>query len=394
MTTPRRALIIFTLHAACFGGVASAQPSGGPPAATVRVAHAAIEQAEQRSIVTGSVRAWRESRLAAREPGRVLTMDVREGDFVEAGQTIATLDDTILRIELDAAQAALRGARAALAERSASLEKSERDLARLTSLLASRSASQNEYDDGLTVAERTRALRDQAEADVENATANVARLVSRLYDMRIVAPFNGRVAARLIEIGEWAAVGAPIARLIATDRVDVWLDVPQYFIESAAAPGATVTFDVPALGESFEAPVAGVLPIADDAARTFPVRATFERDDERLRPGMNVIGYVRTGDAAPTLIVPRDAMLRDDAGWFVYTATGDAADALAAIPARVEQLFGVGAERVAVRVITGPLFPGALVVVEGNERILFPGQPLRLANPDAFGAANTERAAR
>ncbi|TVQ59391.1 MAG: efflux RND transporter periplasmic adaptor subunit [Phycisphaerales bacterium] len=362
---------------------ATAQPGsgGGPPPAHVRIAMTTMEPVEQHAVVTGSVRAWRESRIAAREAGRVLVIDVREGDLIEQGGVLATLDDAILRIELDAARAGVRAAEGAVAERLANLSKAERDLDRITSLRATRSASQNEYDDAATEVERARAALDQARAHAERDRAVVQLLESRIDDMTIHAPFTGRVGARLIDAGEWAAQGAPIVRLVATETVDVWLDVPQQHVAAATRAGAVITFESPALGRTFEAPVAGVGPVGDESARTFPVRLTLDSDDEALRPSMNVVARVPVGVEGPSLLVPRDALLRDDAGWFVYTATGPDVESMLAIPARVEQLFTVGSRRVAVRVISGPLFPGAPVVVEGNERILFPSQPLRITNP-------------
>ena len=307
---------------------------------------------------------------------------------------MARLAAALRRIDPGAAAAARRRAEGVLAERAANHAKAQRDLERITSLRATRSASQNEYDDAVTETERTLALVEQAEADVRSREAAVRLLETRIGDMTITAPFAGRVAERAIESGEWASQGAPVALLIATDTVDVWIDVPQQHLQAATHDGASVTFEVPALGRSFEAPVSGVVPIADPSARTFPVRITIDSEDEALRPGMNVVARIPVGTSAPTLVVPRDAMLRDDAGWFVYTATGERNDSLVAVPARVEQLFSVSRTQVAVRVISGPLFPGAPVVVEGNERILFPGQPLRITNPDALAPAETGAPAR
>jgi membrane fusion protein (multidrug efflux system) len=82
---------------------------------------------------------------------------------------------------------------------------------------------------------------------------------------------------------------------------------------------------------------------------------------------MSVVGLVPTGVRDESLTVPQDAVLRDDAGEYVYVDGGGRAAVV-----RVETLFSVD-DRLVVR-STG-LQPGARVVVEGHQR-MFPGQPL------------------
>lgn len=358
---------------------ALAQPGGGPPPANVAIAVATQETVQQRAQVTGEVRPVRVSRVAAREPGRVAEMLVNAGDAVERDEIIARLDDRLIRTEVQAAGAEVRRVRALLEERKANLERFERDLSRLTDLFERNAASQSEYDDARTAATAAAARRDQTMAEIARYEAFLVRLEQRLDDMTIRAPFDGRIVSRLIEEGEWANEGAPIAGLVAVDQVDVWVDVPQRFISFLSQEGAAIEVRVDAAGFVESVEPAGVVPLADSAARTFPVRIRIPSNDGAIKPGMSATASVPTGESGPALLVPADALLRDDAGWFVYTGTG-APGALSAVPARVSVDFYVH-NRAVVRTLSGPLFPGAVVVVEGNERIMFPGQPLAVSNP-------------
>lgn len=374
-----RALVV---AGAILAAAAAHARQGGPPPANVAIAVASMETVQQRTEVTGEVRPVQVSRVAAREPGRVVEMLVNAGDAVDEGEVIARLDDSLVQTEVQAAGAEVRRVRAQLEEREADLERFERDLSRLTELFERNAASQSEYDDARTAVTAAVARRDQTNAEIARYEAILARLEQRLADMTIRAPFKGRIVSRLIEEGEWANEGAPMAGLVAVDEVDVWIDVPQRFVSHLSGQGASIDIRIDAAGVSLQTAPTGVVPLADSAARTFPVRVRIPSRDGAIKPGMSAVASVPTGESGPSLLVPADALLRDDAGWFIYTGTGEPG-ALSAIPARVQVQFYL-ADRAVVRTISGPLFPGAAVVIEGNERILFPGQPLAVSNPEAL----------
>lgn len=381
---PRRAAAAIVAMFLCLGP-ALAQQGGGPPPANVRAGRAEMRTIDPRAETTGRVRAWRTSPLAAREPGRVLSIDVREGDTVSEGQVVARLDDAILRAEADAGAAVVSAAQATLGERDAQLSRAERDLQRLSDLVERGSASENEFLDARTTADASRARRDQAAADLQRAQAALALIQQRLADMTIEAPFAGRVLSRGVEAGQWADRGDAIIELAQIDPIEVWIDVPERFILPLQASGSKTIVTAPALAEVFESSDIDIVPLGSETSRTFPVRLRIENTLGHLLPGMSVTASIPTGQTAQALMVPSDAMLRDDAGWFVYTATGETGAEMA-LPARVQPYASVNA-MTAVRVTNGPLFPGALVVVEGNERILFPGQPLLISNSAELAAS-------
>lgn len=372
-----------------FAGAASVAlaQEGGPPSAAVRVGVIEMRPVDLRATVTGEARATQRSRVASREPGRVHSVLVREGDRVKRGDVLVTLDDDLLRIDLDDARATLEAAEAMLAESASLLEQRERDLTRLEELFRRQSATENEVSDARSVRDAQRARVAQRRAEVSGATAQVARLGERMADMTVRAPFNGRVTSKLVDEGEWAGVGSPLIEIVTTDTVDFFLDVPQRYINAVESAEQSFRVRVDAAGVEVEATKASIVPVADQAARSFPVRVEAPNERGMVHPGMTVTASIPTGVFGPAMLAPADALLRDDAGWFVYTATPTEQGRIA-LPARVEQLFRTG-QWVAIRVISGPAFPGAAVVVEGNERILFPGQPLMIVNPEAIEASSS-----
>jgi RND family efflux transporter MFP subunit len=369
----------------CVSCLGAANAQDGPPTAAVRVGLVEMRPVEQRASVTGEVRATQRSRIASREAGKVISVRVREGDRVSKGDVLVTLDESLLRIDLASAQAQLNAANSAHAEARSVLDRRERDLRRLEELQRRQSATDNEVQDARSEVDAQAARLAARAAEIEGAKARVARLEEQLSDMTVIAPYNGRIAQKLVDEGEWAGQGDALVELVGSDTVDVFLDIPQRYVNAIQSPEASILVRFDALGTEATLTNGSVVPVADSAARTFPLRLVAANAEGLIQPGMSVTASIPAGFNGPAMLAPADALLRDDAGWFVYTAT-PAEQGRIALPARVEQLFRTGSW-VAIRPISGPLFPGAAVVTEGNERILFPGQPLQVTNPEVLETA-------
>lgn len=358
-------------------GSALGQSEGGPPPAMVTVDAVRMENIQQRREVTGEIRPVRRASIASEQDGLVIELSVEVGDWVDAGDPLAKLDERLMSLDLDRLIAERDSAEANTAERTAMIEKAQRDLERLQQLLTREGASKNEVDDATTFLRQHEARLLQARADAASAEASRRSAEKKLSDMTIRAPFAGTVVAKLVELGEWVSDGAAVVELVSVEEVDAYLDVPERFVGALSAPGALVQLRVPAIGQTIEAPVTSVVAIGDRLARTFPVRLRLDNRAESaakglLRPGMSVIGMVPTGEPADVLTIHKDAVMRNDAGSYVYFDSGGRAAV-----APVEMQFAVG-DRVVVR--SPMLKPGTSVVTQGNERI-FPGQPLTIMAP-------------
>ena len=345
----------------------SALAQGGPPPALVRVDPVKMESVERLREVTGEVRPIRRALVASQEAGIVLQLEVDVGSTVRTGEVLARLDQT--RRKLDVAQLAGESAarQAEVQEREAEVTKAQRDVRRLEALEQEQSASQTEIDDAQTELVRTQARLAQATADLESALAQAQLARARLEDMVIGAPFDGEVVKKATEVGQWVREGDTVVELVDLTQVDVFLDVPERYIEHLDTSESAVQLRVDAL--DLRLPVENVKVIAqgDRLARTFPVRLRIDNPNGRLRPGMSATGLVPTGEPMQALTIHKDAIMRSDVGVFVWMNAGGKAT-----PAPVELLFAVG-ERLVVR--SQALREGAQVVIEGNER-LYPGQPL------------------
>ncbi len=368
---------------------------GGPPPAKVRVDEVRTESVERWREVTGELRAVRRSTVAAEVAGQVVEISVDPGDFVQAGQLIAKLDDTVAALEVERAAAAIRTREALLGEQTVAIEKARRDLQRIEDSYSRSGASQIELDDIRTTVATTEAKLAQARSELAWAQSELRMAQKRLEDKAVNAPFDGVVVSKRTEVGQWVSEGDMIVDLVALDAIDAWLDVPEGYAARLLprdGKAAEVMLRIPSLKAfgaepEVRAAVSSVIPSADPLSRLFPVRIRLDnrgkdgsiQDPGPLRPGMTVVGLVPTGEPQQAMTISKDAVLRNESGSFVYFNGGGVA---AIAPVRVEYAIG---NRVVVQ--SPALQPGMQVVVEGNER-LFPGQPLAIQNaaPPPAGA--------
>ena len=134
---------------------------------------------------------------------------------------------------------------------------------------------------------------------------------------------------------------------------------------------------VPALTGEIKGTITQIVPAVDPRSRLFPVRIAVPNDRNLLQPGMSVTAMIPTGAKEEMLTISKDAILRDDAGEFVYVAmpneqAPDSPFKEIAMPMRISRQFAIGSR---VAIMAGSVYPGARLIVEGNER-MFPTQPI------------------
>jgi RND family efflux transporter MFP subunit len=135
-----------------------------------------------------------------------------EGGFFEKDNVIVTIDDTTY-------QAALASAKAQLARAEALLQREQAE-----SALAAREWER--YGEGEPDALVLRKPQlAEAQAGVDSATAAVTKAQNDVDRTVIKAPYDGRIRAKLIEEGQFVGLGAPIARVYATDYAEVRLPI-------------------------------------------------------------------------------------------------------------------------------------------------------------------------
>ena len=175
--------------------------------------------------------------VAAKYPGRLSAVNVDEGDEVTAGQVVATISSPETEAQLRAAQAQVLKAKKALAEaialiaqRKADLDFTRTDYERGKQLIEHATITQqtldqrrNKFEAAEAAYVAAEAQRDQAEAAIKSAVADVERLQSILVDLVLVSPRSGRVQYRMARAGEVVAAGQRVLTIL--DLKDVYMTI-------------------------------------------------------------------------------------------------------------------------------------------------------------------------
>lgn len=376
---------------------------GGPPPTPVRVDAVREEVVQERRRVTGELRPMRRARIATREPGLIIELTATEGNVVRKGDLLCRLDAERLEIAAREMEAEVEFARATESERTAEVERMQRDFEAIGIAAERGAANPKERADARSVLTAANARLDQARRTTLINEARLELWKQRIEDTRITAPFDGVVAARGAELGEWVAEGSTVLELVSTGPVEAWIDVPQEIGSRLLTLGdqvgsTTIDARLDAGGATVVLDRLRVVPVLDQRTRTYPIVSLVEAGEGRA-PGMSLTAWIPTGSEAKHLTLHRDAVLRGPTGTFVYVVRGappgrpagegaapggsgasgtrgGAAPGGAAppapetvLPATIDVLFNVG-DRVVVT--SRDLRAGDRVVIEGNER-LYPG---------------------
>jgi HlyD family secretion protein len=214
------------------------------------------------------------------EQGRVETLSVREGERVEKGAPLFTLDDELQRADVMQTTATLTNARQ-------TFERAER-------LLKAKAGTEKAFDDA------QQAMRE-AEARLHSAQTRLAR-------RRVISPAAGMVHQIYYRPGEIAPAGRPVLALLPPANIKVRFFVPEATLPTIAigdtirvrcdgcAPDLTARISFIAQAAEFTPPV--IYSLEERAKLVFLVEARPERPD-KLRVGQPVDVALGNGAAAP-----------------------------------------------------------------------------------------------
>ena len=327
---------------------------GGMPPALVEVSEVLESEMISRITLVGTAEAWLETVVAAQEEGLVERVLVDEGDRVKEGQLLCQQESGQIALKIQAA-------RAALSEAQVLERQTEREWERQKRLFQIKSVAEKAYEDA-------KFARDGAKAKVLRLEAEILVLEDNLAKKRIMAPVSGYVSKRHALVGQWLGKGDSVVTLVTLNPMRVNVPVPERYIHRVKIGGkAQVSFDaLPSMG--FTGTVTAVIPRADEAARTFPVRIVLANPEGTIKAGMLGRVTVPIGNPRKVFLVPKDALTLSQDGTSVYVVNDQSAHL---VPVQVGSPDGALIE------VQGDLKAGMKVVIRGNERLI-PGQPLQI----------------
>jgi len=331
---------------------AIAQPA--PPA--VLVAPAQLENVSNTATFVGRVKAVDKVELRARVSGYLGPRLFKEGDKVNEGQTVFTLDPAPF-------EAVLGQRRADVAAATAALALADLQAQRGRQLIKTKTIPQQELDQRETTLLKARASLDQAKAAKQAAAVDLSYT-------QIKSPIAGRIGQAAFSPGNLVGPDSGIlATIVRQDPVQVVFNVSQRQLLEARrdAPQSNLDAIVARLrladGSTYDQPghidFLGVQ--ADPNTDSVPLRAVFANPKDLLADGMSVRVMLQLGQPVEALVIPQAAIAQDQAGTYVFVV--DQQNKVARRPVRVQ------IQRDGSAVVKDGLAAGDRVIVQGQARV-------------------------
>jgi RND family efflux transporter MFP subunit len=222
---------------------------------------------------------------------------LQEGDRVTKGTLLA-------RVQQNDYSAKLDEAKAQLARAQAESEHAQTVFARTTALYSTRSATKPDLDTATS-------QRNGAAASVDDAKAVIAQTQIALDDCSILAPFDGWMVKRSVEVGQLVGPSTPGFSLVDTSSVKAVFGVPDTSIQNIHL-GARQTIMTEAVSGSFNGLITSISPAADPKSRVYSVEVTIPNPRNTLKVGMIASLDLGARPLKTTVpVVPLSAVLRD-----------------------------------------------------------------------------------
>jgi membrane fusion protein (multidrug efflux system) len=222
-----------------------------------------------------------EGAIVAAELGGVVS-DIK---FENGGS--AKKGDVLMRLDTSSEEALLRSS-----EAEADLART--DLERTRGLASQKVISKSEFD--------------AADSKFRRLTAVVDQMRSNIRKKTIVAPFDGQLGIRQVNVGQMINPGQQVVPLTSLDPVFADFALPQQYL-GQLTPGLEVQVTTDALpGHVFKGKLTAINSMVDSSTRNITLQATLESPDHALRPGMFAKAEVTLPEKHKTLVVPGSAI--------------------------------------------------------------------------------------
>ncbi|MBA4789953.1 MAG: efflux RND transporter periplasmic adaptor subunit [Rhizobiales bacterium] len=350
-------------------GARAADPASAtaPGAVPVSVATVEAREAPVFDEFSGRLEAVERVQVRSRVAGAIQKVHFREGDLVQAGELLITVDPAPYQAEVDRAEAQVAAAEARVALVKADLERGQR-------LFDSRTVSQRDLDERVNASKEALANLKAAQAALQTAELNLSYTEVR-------APVAGRVGKREITVGNLISAGpgsTPLTTLVSVDPVYAAFSADEQVVTRAlrslaAQPGKTLPVErIPvqmttaidedrSAGKTYQGQLQLIDNQVDPATGTVRVRAVFDNVDGRLIPGQFVRLRMGRPDTGTALLITERAVGTDQDKKFVMVVGDENKVAYREV--------SLGATVNGLRIVTSGLKAGEKIVVNGLHRI-------------------------
>jgi RND family efflux transporter MFP subunit len=239
---------------------------------------------------TGTFEPFREGKIMAEIPGKILRLNYDAGDFISTGAVVASLDASLLAIQVQSTQVQIDGY--------------SQDVKRYEILLKADAIQ------GVQL--------EKAELALRSAKLQKQQLQEQISKATITAPFSGVVTQKLVEVGTVVGPGVPLLQLTDISRLKLTVNVPESAVQKFKE-GNTLQVSVDVLPEKLFTGKVTMIGSKGDAAHNFPVQILITNPAGLpIKAGMYGLVNQATTNEKEVIIIPLKAIIGSSAQPQVY----------------------------------------------------------------------------
>ncbi|NTV73216.1 MAG: efflux RND transporter periplasmic adaptor subunit [Holophaga sp.] len=297
--------------------------SRGDKGVAVQVATVARENIQAKVSANGKIQAVVKVDLTANVMGQVTALKVKEGDHVKKGDLILEIDNVRSRATVESLRSASLAVAHDFETSRARLEQARKDFDRASANHKAGITSQSDFDQATTALRTAQAAFEGAQQRVAQSRAELAGGQDSLNKTRILAPMDGVVTAKRIELGETAVIGLQnqpgtvLVTISDMSRVEAEMEVDEASIPTVrTGQAAQVRIDAYP-NQLFDGVVTevGGSPIVQtnvNEAIKFKVKVMIKNPPDTIKPGLSTQADIFTGNRDQALAIPLQALVMRD----------------------------------------------------------------------------------
>ena len=237
--------------------------------------------------------------LAFKYAGKIKSINFESGDFVKKGQVIAIIDDTDYKVNLDAFSKKYEAAKAVA-------QNAEQQFARAETLYKGDALAKKDYDNALM-------QRNVAISTFKEASAGLQNARNTLNDTKIVAPYDGYIDKKVVDVGTVVSEGAPVVSFISNEITDISVNASVRDIEYIKN-AENINFKDSTSDKIYNLKIKSIAQNPDSINLTYPVVFTFSElseNDKFLSGQTGTVTIVVKNKGKEEILIPINAVFED-----------------------------------------------------------------------------------
>ncbi len=305
---------------------------------SVEVETAQVTEKTSGDTYKATLEAYQQGIITSKISAKVLTVSVENGQYVNAGDTIATLDDQDIQNNIKSAQAQLQTYESQLNSYQVAMEKykvnvddAQRNYDRQKSLFEGKVISQADLDTAEKALNSAKADYDSGNASIQTAQANIesqkvtiANYQDNLKNTVIKAPISGVISDKSLNIGQMATQGGVLAKINDISSIYAIIQVPQEKISSVKI-GQTAKVTLDGSDKTYSGTVQTMDLSADATSRVFNCKVKLDNGDKSLLPGVYAKVQLDNDTKTEVITVPVNALVGNEGDYSVLINDNGAA---------------------------------------------------------------------